>query len=372
MLASNKTINFQGLLVDLLSKLSEREQDVLKQRYQLTSDLKKRATLRQIGEIYNITRERVRQIERDAILKLEELGRAQEFANQLKQIEDLLIHQLESQGGLGREDHLLAHFVKDTHALDFFHTNAYLFVLEHLFENVERVADHDYFYNIWKLGRMDLNKVINLVKDLSNHLEINKKLHSQEEILGLAKEKLSSDWRQELELTLKNHAGVALEHWLESYLEATSKVEKNILNQWGLSHWQTIRPKKLGDKIHLIFQVHKKPLHFRDIAEGINHSDLGGKKICPATVHNELIANENFVLVGRGLYALKDWGLSTGTVAEIITRLLQAAKSQTLKKEEIYDQVLKQRPVNKSTIYLTLINKPQFEKLPNGEFRLKA
>jgi len=43
-----------------------------------------------------------------------------------------------------------------------------------------------------------------------------------------------------------------------------------------------------------------------------------------------------------------------------------------LNRDQIYQQVLEQRQVNKSTIYLTLINKDKFSKLDSGEFALKS
>jgi len=147
------------------------------------------------------------------------------------------------------------------------------------------------------------------------------------------------------------------------------KVEKNILNTWGLAEWPDVRPKKLSDKIHLVFTKVEKPLHFRDVAEMINTSNFDKKTICAATVHNELIANEGYVLIGRGIYAKKDWGYTPGTVTDIIVRILND-ESRPMSKDEIYQEVLKQRQVNPSTIYLSLINKDKFNKVEGGLFEL--
>ncbi|MFH0779801.1 MAG: sigma factor-like helix-turn-helix DNA-binding protein [Parcubacteria group bacterium] len=366
----NSKINFQDLLVNLLSKLSVREQDVLKQRYQLISELEDKATLREIGEAYNITRERVRQIEAEAIRKLSELATEKQFANDLKSLEAELVAHLERSGGLVREDILLSDFAKKNYGLDFLHENAYLFVLEHLFDSAERVGDLDSFYAVWKLNDFDIAHVARLVENLEKHFSEHKNLQSDEEIVGLAKEKLHDELKAELEKILAKHSDLRLEDIIESYLNSTSKLEKNIMNQWGMSEWENVRPKKLGDKINLTFLQHKEPLHFRDIAAKINSYKFDAKNICPATVHNELIANDKFVLIGRGVYALKDWGYSEGTVADIISRILQEA-GQPLAKQEIFDQVLKQRKVNPSTIYLSLINRDKFEKLGGNKYGLK-
>ena len=366
----NAKINFQELLVNLLSKLSEREQEVLKQRYHLTSELEKRSTLKQIGDIYNITRERVRQIEREAVRKLIELSKAEEFAGELKRIEESLIHYFERQGGLVREDYLLDKYVAENHQFDFLHTNAFLFAMEHLFDGVVKIEDHEYFYSIWALKELDLDKVVELITKIETDLRAGNKIQSHEDILKTAETYLPEELKSHLAQYLQKHSDLELLNLLESYLLATSKIEKNILDQWGLSENEVIKPRKLSDKINLVFQKVKEPLHFRDIAEKINDAKFDHKKICAATVHNELIANDGFVLIGRGIYALKDWGYSTGTVADIITQILTESGS-AMAKDEIFDNVLKQRKVNKSTIYLTLINKDKFAKTADGKFSLK-
>jgi hypothetical protein len=180
---------------------------------------------------------------------------------------------------------------------------------------------------------------------------------------------ISENEKEYLELFLTKHSDVNYQDFIKSFLAITKKIEKNILDQWGLADWADVQPKKLADKIYLIFQRSNKPLHFREIAEQINQAGFDQKNICPATVHNELIANEDYVLIGRGLYALKDWGYTPGTVADIIAEILSDVK-RPLKKEDIYQAVLKQRQVNPSTIYLALINKDKFKKLPNGHFTL--
>ena len=161
-----------------------------------------------------------------------------------------------------------------------------------------------------------------------------------------------------------------LEDFIENYLHTSQTIEKNILDKWGLVHWETVKPKKLGDKIFLVFQKVNEPLHFRDIADKINQANFDHKNICAATVHNELIANDKYVLIGRGIYAIKDWGYSIGTVADIIERILTESE-KPLSKSDIYEEVLRQRKVNKSTIYLTLINKDKFNKTAEGLFSLK-
>lgn len=58
----------QELLNELLDTLSEREREILRLRYGLNGE--KSYTLEEIGELYKITRERVRQLEKKALKKL--------------------------------------------------------------------------------------------------------------------------------------------------------------------------------------------------------------------------------------------------------------------------------------------------------------
>lgn len=362
-------INFKDLFVNMLGRLSEREQEVLRHRYQLTSDLEKKATLKQIGDNYNITRERVRQIEKDAVRKFVQYASDKEFNDSLKNIEDKLIQYITKKGGLVREDHLLDDFIKRNFEVDFFHTNAYLFVFDNLFNSIARQNQDEHFLNVWYVRDLQLDKVRNLLDKLVKELEQLEKVQEKAELLELAKKHSEDELRNAVANYLVTHQA-ELEDFLHNYIQASNKIEDNILGQWGLNHWHTIRPKKLGDKIHLIFNKSENPLHFRAIAEKINEANFDHKKICPATVHNELIANDRYILIGRGIYALKDWGYSEGTVADIIESILKKA-AKPLSKKDIYNEVLKQRKVNESTIYLTLINKDQFKKTEAGEFILQ-
>ncbi|KKR08058.1 MAG: RNA polymerase sigma factor [Parcubacteria group bacterium GW2011_GWC2_39_14] len=367
--APKSEVNFQELLVNLLGNLSEREQEVLRKRYYLTNDLEKRATLKQIGDYYNITRERVRQIEKEAIRKLVGLGK--EYADTLRIIEDKFVSYLEQNGGLAREDYLLDEHALKNHNFDYFHTNSFLFVFDKLIESVDKEYENEALYPVWHLKDFELDKVVDYLDDVKKQIEVNKTLHTQEEIIELAERMMPVDLKAAVDNFLSKHSEVELRQVLESYLAVSTGIEKNILGQWGLSHWENVGPKKLGDKIHLIFQKDNQPLHFRDIANLINDAKFDHKKICAATVHNELIANENYVLVGRGIYALKDWGFQSGTVADIITSILKEA-NRPMTKDEVYEEVLKQRQVNKSTIYLTLINKDKFDKIGSNLFNIRS
>jgi thioredoxin reductase len=92
---------------------------------------------------------------------------------------------------------------------------------------------------------------------------------------------------------------------------------------------------------------------------------LSDKKVHPQTVHNELIRDKRFVLVGRGTYALREWGFEEGTVKDIIVTLIKTAGG-FLAKDIIVKDVLKKRKVKKATIDVNLSDRKVFQKAKGG------
>jgi DNA-directed RNA polymerase delta subunit len=154
-----------------------------------------------------------------------------------------------------------------------------------------------------------------------------------------------------------------------SIVQALKNLEQNKFGYWGMNDWRDIKPKTINDKIYLVLKQKGKPMHFVEIAEEINKIGFDGKKANAATVHNELILDSKYVLIGRGLYGLKDWGYQQGTVADIIADILKKS-DVALSREEIIEKVLEQRMVKKATINLALMNKQKFEKTEEGKYRL--
>lgn len=79
-------VSDENLLEDtrhILDQLSPKERDILILRYGLDSDGNKK-TLEEIGSIYNVSRERIRQIENRAISKLKKLCKNKDISSNLK------------------------------------------------------------------------------------------------------------------------------------------------------------------------------------------------------------------------------------------------------------------------------------------------
>jgi DNA-directed RNA polymerase delta subunit len=154
-------------------------------------------------------------------------------------------------------------------------------------------------------------------------------------------------------------------------LEISKKILKNTDNQFGLKEWPEINPRGIKDKAYFIFKKEKKPLHFSEVVSLINRmSFVSNKKTNLKTVHNELIKDPRFVLIGRGVYALREWGYEPGFVKDVIVKILQEEK-RPLSKEEIVKKVLERRLVKENTILLHLRDKNLFLKDSTGKYSAK-
>ncbi|MCD8561468.1 hypothetical protein LRY29_00065, partial [Candidatus Saccharibacteria bacterium] len=147
------------------------------------------------------------------------------------------------------------------------------------------------------------------------------------------------------------------------------KLLAHLKDTWGLAKWPTVNPKNIRDKIYVILAENKKPLHFSDIAKAIKDSSFKRKDVTTQAIHNELIKDKRFVLIGRGIYALDSWGYSKGTVSDIIADVLKKA-GEPLHRDEIVKRVLKSRQVKETTILLNLQSKPQFKRVAKATYIL--
>jgi hypothetical protein len=154
-------------------------------------------------------------------------------------------------------------------------------------------------------------------------------------------------------------------------LASTSKLLAHLNDHWGLTKWPTVNPKNIRDKIYVILAEHGKPMHFSDIAKAIKDSEFKRKDVTTQAIHNELIKDKRFVLIGRGIYALDTWGFSKGTVSDIITDVLKKA-GEPLHRDEIVKRVLKSRQVKETTILLNLQSKPQFKRVAKATYALDS
>ncbi|MFA5076671.1 MAG: sigma factor-like helix-turn-helix DNA-binding protein [Patescibacteria group bacterium] len=374
-------ISFVNLLTELFNHLSPREKDVLSRRHRLTKGLVRRETLEKIGQEYQITRERVRQIERDGIKKLKEKVARSDKSGHLGRVEQAIGHFLKKYGGAMEEGHLLDQLInffgmtKDEVLEEdmVYHKHSLSFIISQLLaDKFEKMESGDHYNTAWKLKGAPWELVEDVIEQLVKILEKESKPLTKEEFLQRVRKE---DFYQEIKSKLAVHLPdfeqelLDLDEAILSYLKTSKKIKENLFGHIGLSHWQTISPKRMNDKIYLVMKQSGKPLHFTEIASLINQAGFDHKKALPATVHNELILDKRYVLIGRGIYALKEWGYEPGTVSDVIITIFKQV-GQPLSKEEIVNKVLEQRKVKRATINLALMDKSKFQKLADKKYTL--
>ena len=327
---------------DLLAGLPERSRKVLTDRYGLSPKGDSR-TLDAIGKEYGITRERIRQIENHGITTIRE---SDTYTSKAEVLEDLkkAIHTL---GGVVAEELILEHIPKsDTDR------NHILFLLTIGHHFSDRREDTN-FKARWHVDEQLAEAVERALTNLYESIEANR-LTPEEEFI----EQFVKHLKQE---GIKSRPPEVLVRWLSM----SKRIGKNPLGEWGRMESPHVRIKNTRDFAYLTLKRHGSPMHFQEVAKGIQK--LFTREAHPATTHNELIKDSRFVLVGRGLYALKEWGYEPGVVRDVIRGIL--TRDGILTREEIIERVKRERYVKDATIAVNLQN-PMFARLPDGKYSL--
>ena len=339
------TISFQPKKITkkITSQLQDRASDVVMNRFGLTT-LGEKKTLEEIGKKYNITRERVRQIEESALasIKKSSVYRAEQAVfDELKQ----LLHKL---GSIVAEHELLPYISKDKTTQNHVH-----FFLT-LGDAFNKYRENDHFYTRWSVDNEITEKVHDSLKKLYTSLS-DEDLVSETEMI-----KKFLDHLKDTALEYRD------EEMVRRWLSMSKTVAKNPLGEWGKASSPNIKTRGVKDYAFLVMRRHGTPLHFKEVADSI--SKTFNKKIHYATCHNELIKDPRFVLVGRGMYALSEWGYKKGIAREVIADILK--KEGPLGKEEIVLKVNKERYFKKNTILVNLANEKYFKKNKSGLYTL--
>ncbi len=336
----------------LLKALSSKEADVVRRRFGLTENGKE--TLETIGSFYNVTRERIRQIENQSISKIKAHA---SFAETMKPVEHLVTTLLDHHGGAITEEMIYENLLGVQHT-DEQRRRAVSFILSQLLDDKVEVLPKAKKYRAgWKLKLASMDFVDAAVEALLEVIKEVKKPQSFEELL---------ERFQQTSFYQQNNQKLTEETVL-SYLDLSSKIGRNPFDEYGKASWGLIQPRRMNDRVFLVLEKEGEPMHFEDIAKRI--TKIFKKKAYPPTVHNELILNDDYVLVGRGIYALKEWGFKEGVVADVIIDVLREA-GEPLSRPDIVKRVLRQRIVKKNTIHLALTDKQNFRKTTDGKYEL--
>jgi hypothetical protein len=329
-------------ITDILATIDrEREREIVSRRFGLFD---RKETLEQVGELLGITRERVRQLEKAVVHKLKATAEQGKLPA-IPALEERFLTQLEAAGNIMRITELCDRIGLENTRLE---RSRVAFIAELCPKLIAIDEDDQHYATVATNGERDLKatkaaiaKIVAAVKTLGKPSSID----------AIAKEANVGD----------------VQH--TTALASTSKHLANLHGQWGMTRWPEVNPKNIRDKIYVILKEHGKHMHFGDIAEAIKQSSFKRRDVTTQAIHNELIKDKRFVLVGRGIYALTEWGYEKGTVADIITDILKK-EGKALHRDEIVKRVLKNRYVKETTILLNLQGKPQFKRVAKATYDL--
>lgn len=322
----------------------EREREIVSRRFGLYD---RKETLEQIGELLGITRERVRQLEKAILVRLKIA--ADEGQKDVIEIEKLLVRHLSEMGNAARISDLAQAIKSGADE----RLKAQVGFVAELAPRLTTLDENDHYY-----------QGVALKDVFSDEKKIKKAV---DDIVAAVKE---NGQAIDLETLFSKTNG----YNKPSEVRAVATLSKDLAElrgMWGLIKWPSVNPKNIRDKIYVILNDGGKPLHFSDIAKAIKDSDFKRKDVTTQAIHNELIKDKRFVLIGRGIYALSEWGYKKGTVSDIISDILKK-EGGPLHRDEIVKRVLKSRQVRETTILLNLQSKPEFKRVAKATYELAA
>lgn len=330
-------------ILDVLA--DEKEREILTRRFGIDNKLPE--TLGLIGKTFGVTRERIRQIEKGILKKL---GASPVLSKVFLTLEDII----SEKGGIVTTPEL-------EKLLNINDSNSRIF-LRILLESSNKIQgiDNSQIKDSWVIKKYSLELVSSIAT-------------VAEEILRKENKAINSGKLTNLILgTLENSEDKSLINpsFVNTVLQSAKNIGRTPDNKLGLTKWGIVNPRNTRDKAYAIFKRVKKPLHYRKLTELIKEAEFSKKMMGVEAVHNELIRDSRFVLIGRGIYALKEWGYRPGTVSQVIEEIFKK-EERPMHKNEIIEKVLDKRIVKKNTILLNLQEKPQFERVKRAVYKLK-
>ena len=330
-----------------LNGLSPRQREVLEGRFGLKGG--EGETLAAIGDRMNITRERVRQIENAALaVAKKNIAADLEAVALLSRVKQYIV----GKGGIAKKADVVQYANGLTkgigeNQIDFLSEASASFNVYREDENY-----HPFYY----VGEKDLKAAQSFIDGWTNALKSKK-------------ERVLSGEAYLAELASFSRAKSLDAAIADNYLAVSKLVRANRYGDVGLRDWPEINPSTIRDKIYLVLKKGGEPLHFEAIAKKINEVKFDDQVALAPTVHNELIKDNRFVLVGRGMYALKEHGYEPGTAREVIVKVLKSAGP--MKATDVVAKVNAQRFFKENTILINLQNKSAFERMSDGRYRVR-
>ena len=343
---SEKQTQLEALVKSIMDDLyKDRERDIISGRFGLNG---KKKTLDAIGKEYGVTRERIRQLEKGIVIRLQVKAEEGKLAG-FNEYESKLADLIEKSGGVCTISQLteLAGEGKSSEAVA---KNSFITLVSSRLVLVEE-SDNYHQSAVLASHYKSPSEAVKEVDSLVNILTENKKPISISEL-----KRANNLKESEAEIESK-------------ILVSTQTYERKGL--WGLKSWSSVNPKSIKDKIYIVLSENKEPMHFSEIYKAIQaDSTFAKREFTIQATHNELIRDARYVLVGRGRYALKEWGHIEGTVEDVIEKVLRDNGNKPMHRDEIIRGVLRYRQVRETTIVLNLQSKPKFKRVATATFQL--
>jgi len=328
---------FLNMANELLVDLNERTRQIMQKRFGLS--VNQCETLEKIGQQYGITRERIRQVILGTFKNISTKLNSSRF----KEAEKKIIFTINQNNGIIKEIDIIKKLnldgKKEANAIKFFAVCS---------PKIIKIEQKGQIEKSWITSYDIVPDVKKIILNAKNIFEKEKRPLSDKEIC------------RKVIFSNPNFS----ESQIISFLKVASALKKSQFGKWGKTNWKEITPKGTKEKVYLILKERKHSLHFTQITKLIDKYKLGKKKAHPQTVHNELIKDDRFILIGRGIYALREWGYFEGTVKEVLRKILEKSQ-KPLDKNEIIEEVLKIRKVKKTTVMVNLNNSEVFHKQRN-------
>lgn len=312
------------------------------QRYGLADSAEKK-TLESIGDKYGITRERVRQITNFAVSSIKNSAHFEQSKDVFVELKDIM----HNKGKTLSEKDALFHLAGKDEL-----TQNHIYFLLVLGDDFTKIKEDDEFNHRWTIYDDHADKVHEILRSLHNEIG-DDDIVSEKDIISF------------LNKHSEKIAGERVsEEVAKAWLNISKVIGQNEMGEWGKSVSPSINPRGVRDLAFLVLRKEGSPMHFIEVANKI--SAYFKRLANSATVHNELIKDDRFVLVGRGLYALTEWGYKYGTVRDIISYIIKSDGPSL--REDIIKKVLKERYVKENTILVNLQNRDYFKKDKEGRY----
>lgn len=341
---TSQGINLEERIQQVLDTIGrEREREIIARRFGL---YERKETLEQIGELLGVTRERVRQLEKSILTQLKDAAKKGNIPG-LQDSETSILELLQTNGYLMRVTQLADIISSENEKPKILQSR--IIFLSVLAPKLSVIDESDHFFAA--VGDKSVHDEKQIKEATTKIVKAVKEIGQPASIEEIAKEVKNDDPEQ------------------TRALASTSKYLATLNGKWGLAKWPTVNPKNIRDKVFVILSEKGTHMHFSEISEAIKASDFKRKNVTTQAIHNELIKDKRFVLIGRGIYALNEWGYKKGTVSDIISDVLRSA-DEPLHRDEIVKRVLKKRHVKETTILLNLQGKKQFKRVAKATYTL--